>query len=347
MPTVLKTVDALTPRNMAAFALEAHAQGVVLPGGSFTNLQHTLTTQLQKYIKASCGPNDPLMFDINVSFAEDVIKIYICATSGIPDIRLKSVIERLNFERAGLGWFVYDTIMAAANNDRYPIYTPEEICGIAQYIWFNYCMSDEGYAEELRAENGWSADYSIEKIKDECGGYWPSDLLNDFSGHEWMLKTYMETKAGRKPIGKKPRVLGIAAAKKASQDQRIPGDLRQVVLSALELQAELDRKDSTLSKAAGLTSQDMEDYYGDDPDCHERYGAACILCWDKVHMMHEVIQHHEEYAMNGGESTDIFYVLRADPSSPGEVSALINSFQDFLRRHAAISELLQHFEVEK
>lgn len=348
MPTVLKTVDALTPRNMAAFALEAHAQGVALPGGSFTDLKHTLTTQLQKHINASCGPRDPLKFDITVSFDEDEIKICISAASGIPDIRLKSVIEKLNVAHPGLGWFVYDTIMDAAQKDRYPIYTPDEICSIAQYIWFDYSMSDDGFAEELRAINGWGDDYTIETIKDEHEGYWPSDLLKSFCGHEWMLGASIDTKNGRKQIGKKPKALSLTAATKASSARHIPEELRRVVASALDLRFEMDRKDSTLSRAKGLTEKDIADYYDDiDFDCLMTYGAACFVGWDDLYMMHEVIQHHEELEMQGDSCTDIFYIFRADASKPDEVSALINAFQDFLRRHAAISKLLQHFHVEK
>lgn len=349
VPLVLGTNESLAPRNIATFSLEAHANGVGLPGGSFTDPKNTLLKQIRNYISASCGPRDPLKLELSVDVREDLLTICVSTTSAIPTFRLKPVLEGLNAVRAGLGWFVYDVIVAATQ-DRYPMYLPRDICGFAEHMWFDVSMSDEDFAQQLRDNEGWDETMSIEQLKAEHQGIWPSDLERAFDDHAWMLNASVWDSKKQRLVSKHkaPKRVPLAAAKKVARDPATPAELRSVVQAALDLSAELEREDSALNGDHWLTDEESAEryYYHHDADEMSRIGGACMIVWDDTSVFYEVLSHWEEFEMNGGNCSDIHYAFRGDPQDQAAMLALVKSFRDFVSRHAAISKVLQHFPQE-
>jgi hypothetical protein len=62
--------DVLAATQMAAFALQAHSLGVLLPGGKFTDPTDTLKKQWRKYVEATCPSDDPLALFVGIEFTE-------------------------------------------------------------------------------------------------------------------------------------------------------------------------------------------------------------------------------------------------------------------------------------
>ncbi|PKO68723.1 MAG: hypothetical protein CVU22_07415 [Betaproteobacteria bacterium HGW-Betaproteobacteria-16] len=333
IPMVLEPGVSLIPQNTAAFSLEAHAAGVRLPAGKFTDTQSTLLKQLKDYVAMTCGNEDPLELGVHVTVTGAEINLYISAVSGIPVFRLKSVIEELNAFHEGLGWFVYETINAASV-DGYRMYLPRDIGDFAEMLWFGDESDDKGYAERIREENGLDASTSIKELKDDYAPVWPSDLVTAYGGNKWMLwgSKFSEKKRRMVPVPK-PKAIGETVAKKLLAKE-MPETLAKVVEQTLLLSAELKRKTALHSKC----SLDEEDgFYG------SRYGGACIVVWDEMDMPLEVLNHYEEMEMNGGEATDLHLKFTANTLDPEQMTLLIQSFKDFVTRHAAISRVLQHF----
>lgn len=333
IPMVLEPGVSLIPQNTAAFSLEAHASGVRLPAGKFTDTQSTLLKQLKDYVAMTCGKEDPLELGVHVTVDGNEINLYISAVSGIPVFRLRSVIEELNAFHDGLGWYVYDTI-AAASADGYRMYLPKDIGNFAEYLWFGDESDDESYAERIREENGLDSSTTLQELRDDYSPVWPSDLVDAFNGNKWMLwgSKFSAKKKRMVPV---PRPKAICAkTARTLLSSGIPKALEKVVEQTLSLNAELMKRTALHSKC----SLDEEDgFHG------SKIGAACIVVWDETTMPLEVLQHYEEMEMNGGEATDLHLKFTANTLDPEQMTLLIQSFKDFVTRHAAISRVLQHF----
>jgi PRTRC genetic system protein F len=83
----------------------------------------------------------------------------------------------------------------------------------------------------------------------------------------------------------------------------------------------------------------------DDDDPLMSIGATCFVAWDDPDFSWEAASHFEEYEMNGGECTDAFYVLKADPTNKFELAKLVTSTQEIVKRYALVSRLLHHFPM--
>ena len=327
---VLKTTESCLQKNAAELSLEAHANGVVLPKGKFTDLKKTLAKQLQAYVLDQCGPDDPLALDLYLSLGDDDLKLVVGATPQIETFMLGPVIESLNAMHEGLGWFVYKTI-SAGDADGYPIYTPSLIGSLVDMMWFDVGLTDAEQAQGIRDDYGLSEDVDDEQVFEEhAGGYKPSDVLSSFGGHGWMLANYPREGPGftqPEALSSKAAQQVIAAMPKTT--------LLEVVQAAIDLEAEL-QMDTNLRTHRSAE----EDEWGSAVNA---YGASCILVWNDHHIAHEVIQHYEENEMNSGESSEYHMTFTADPTDPDSIRALVRSFQDFVRRHAALKKVLQHF----
>ena len=140
--------------------------------------------------------------------------------------------------------------------------------------------------------------------------------------------------------GKRPKTL---SRKQVSRQLRSLNDPmhRKVVEAALELEAEVDRKDSYLKTHWKTVGSDAL-HYQSTP-----IGASCALVWDNPTIPWELLQHYEECELNGGDSTDIHMGVTAAADDPDEVKQLVQSFLDLVRRHKALKKVLEHFPEAK
>lgn len=320
----------------AAFSLEAHASGVALPTGKFTDLKSTLKKQLDGYIKKVCEAGDPMALGVTIELTDEQLNLFVCSSNFIKTLALRPVIEDLNNLKEGLGWFVYDTLDKALGQDRFPAYKPSFMGCLAEMMWFDPSMTDAEYAQALRDDYGSEAEggSDAEVIAEfGFGNGGPSRLLSEYGGHAWMLGAH-----GRS----KPKPLSLRTAKRMLKSA-MPERLRELLAATLDLQKESQREDSNMRLAEAYEGDSVAMGYGPP----NPIGSSCILVWDSPELTHELLQHFEESEMNGGEETDVHMVFKADASDAIQVRQLVKSFQDFVARYAAISKVLQFFPKAK
>lgn len=346
IPGVLSTSGALAPRHMSALALAAHSHGVPLPAGKFTSLKDTLTRQWKSYVDATCGQRDPLMMSMGIEVTEEEAKVTFSAQSDLNTFRLKPVIAQLNDALPGLGWLVYD-IVAKANDDDFPIYSPREIGDYASYMWFHSCWTDEDMAEEVRCMDDGLDDQSIVQLRETYAHPWPSDLIASVDGHGWMLGAASYSKGKFTPVGVKRSPRASIDDAHAFIEGKHPADLQALVADALILSATIDNKANPLKGCPFRPrGADVGNSYMDPDDHLMRIGATCFVVWDKPTYSWEAASHFEEFELNGGDCSDAFYVVKADPTNKAELDKLVLATQEIVKRHAMVSRLLQHFPME-
>jgi PRTRC genetic system protein F len=338
-PDVAFTLDlggTLYDQTLAVFALEAHALGVSLPGGKFTTTTNTIAAQWKKYIEAVVGRKSPLALDLAFAVTDKGIAAHVGATRYLNSLRLKPTIEALNEALAGLGWWAYD-IVAQSCADRFPIY---QIRDYAYFLEENFpCdkFSDQGIVDTFNEMNG--EDLTEDEVREQFQGVWPSDLIKDVDGHRWMLSpgdydyaTQRYTKA------KRPRAASLRKAKAFAKGNG-PAELRAVVKDFIALHQELKRPKS-------LMSEGVPDTF-DDEEALDAVGASCMLVWDHDSLAMELLQHHEEFVMGCGQSTDVHITFNAKGVEANHLAHLAQTIKDFVTRYAAISKAFSHFEVIK
>ena len=340
VPSILRMHGSLAAKQMASFSLTAHTMGVPLPEGMFINPIDTVNKQWRNYLAANCGLDEPLGLSLYVEFCRDTIKVAVTTASHLNIFRLKPVIEKLNQRQVGLGWLVFGIINSATANG-YPIYKIDDMASMASNVWYNGEGSDEAVAELLREYEGYGPEVTLACLKDENLFPWPSDLVKAVDGHEWMLGFWdFDTKTNR-PIrrGEKPKTCSLKEARTFLKQPRANQTLKAVVSNALALRAELHRKNSKLIDAKRI----IEDVVDSETDYYPVVGASCAVVWDQHEQLFEAVEHSEESDMNSGEMTDVIYTFSADPDQESQVTELIQSMQDFVKRHAAISRVLRYF----
>lgn len=347
IPGVLSTSGALAPRHMAAFALAAHAKGVALPAGKFQSPKETLTQQWQNYVAATCGSHVNLLsMSMAIECTEKEARVVFSAQSNLNTFRLKPVITKLNDAFPGLGWLVYDAV-AHASDDDFPIYNPMAISGFASHLWFYDCWDDEEMLEEIQAmDEPEETKKTVAEMRKVYDHPWPSDLVASVDGHGWMLGAYTHN-GKRQLVGyKKPKRASLKDAR-AFTDGKYSKDLQAVVADALALLAAVRKKASAMKGCPFRPrAGDFGQTYMDDDDPLVSIGATCFVVWDSANFSWEAASHFEEYEMNGGECTEAFYVLKADPTNRFELEKLVTSTQEIVKRYALVSRLLHHFDME-
>jgi PRTRC genetic system protein F len=326
---------------MAALALAASAHGVPLPTGRFMNPKDTLNKQWKSYIASECGKADPLAMYLHIEVAEDKVLAAFSSRHQLTTFRLKPVILDLNKVKPGLGWFVYDIVASAGRS--LPIYDPAEVAGFAEHIWFQGNWTDEGFLDELKCMEDTFEGKSLEEVREICEHPFPSDMIASVDGHKWMLNAYCLGKSGGwTKMGGKPKACALSDAE-AFAHGRSRSPLKTLVCNALDLRRELTRKGGIKWEDLRPKASDLGHGYLDDDAYLGRIGATCFVVWDKPHMAWDAASHFEEYEMNGGEETDIFYLVKADPTVAGELDRFVSNMQAIIKRYALVSKVLQHF----
>ncbi len=307
------------------------------------NPKDTLNKQWKNFVASQCGPIDPLSMYLQIEVTEDTVRAAFSACSELSTFRLKPVVNGLNKVRPGLGWLIYDILADAGRT--VPIYNPSEIACFAEHMWFQGSWTDEDVADEIRCMDDSLGGKSLEEIREIYEHPFPSDMIASVDGHAWMLNAYALRGHKWKSISKKPKACSLKDAQ-AFAGGRSRSPFKALVVAALALREELSRKDGFKLADVCPKAKDLGHSYLDDDSQVMRIGATCFVVWDNPHMTYDAAGHFEEYEMNGGECTDVFYLLSADPTKPGELDRFVSTMQEVIRRYALVSKLLQHFRRE-
>lgn len=329
--------NAVNEKILAAFALEAHAHGVLLPRSKFTTAHNTLQAQWNKYIAATCETNSPLSMHMHFEVESEDIHVSISAASNVETLRMKPTIEALNKACKGLGWWVFETAQSA-NQDGYPIYRVRDYADFLQYDTPCSSFSDKGLIEEHNEYSGENIKTRLE-YEDQYQAVWPSDLIKAVDGHKWLLcvHEYDSKTAKYRLLGKKPYIASLQEAINFL-DGRAPNALKTIVKDFIALHSELNRPESLMKDASQPRSEDDE-YL-------EPLGASCALVWDSYELPWHLIEHYE-MRVQEGEYTDQNMVFKTDGINQLSLSKLVQSIKDFVTRHTTISKAFSHFEVIK
>ena len=274
-------------RLLARFAKISAEGGVPLPAGAdFRSLEKVVAVQWQQYVDAAFGDRTFVAGMPTVVVRDDCIGFRVDALSNLNVFQLKPVITALEQSRRGLGWFVL-SVLDTCRSHGHEFY---DMCLAAWVLDPHHGeldeFTDEAYVRHLINYEGLN-DISeneitpqvIERLKPDYM-FWPSDVLETVDGHAHLL--------GR---GRAPKPLSARSAKQWLADHaRDP--FSSVVQLAAQLKAEFAAdRDRAFVWNRSLTDQD-EDI--------QPIGAAAFLAWDDPALLLELVQHHEEYAYNGG-----------------------------------------------
>lgn len=343
IPTVLRAAETgLAEKAFAGFALQAHADGVRLPGGRFTTISHAINKQWRALINSSLKDhNSPLNMSMQLHGTDEKITVSIGVPGTLEILRMKALVEALNAAADGLGWWVAELANSAAR-DYYPIYTLEKTAD-------NFCsnegtsLTDADLVETINDREGRDEDDQMndQELAEAYCGMWPSDLIDAVDGHSWLFhQQRWDKKTGQHQlIGEKPFIASDADANEFLKRSGGEPHLKAAVQAFAELSIELGRTDSKLKN--GSRGEAYEDEYV------EAIGASCALVWDDSTLLMQCVSHWEVDLQNCGEYTDEHITFSADSMSDEDIGTLIQSIKDFVERHRAISKAFSFFEVQK
>jgi len=345
IPVRLST-DGSMGRTLARLVQLACDAGVPVPkGNGFESIEQVLQAQWQSYLESAmpdvqhlqllAGEPKIRVFDRRLEFAME-------ATSRLNVFQLKPVITDLERAKAGLGWYVakvlshghahghafYD-MAVAANGLPYQF---QELDSFTDEAFARYLIQyEEGEddAEEISAER-------MEQLRQHYT-FWPSEISAALDGNTHLLD-------GPYYDASWPALLKRAEAKKWLQ--RHPNHTRaQVVACALALDeaCELDRDHAFVYSWASLAQTHDEEV----DDGEEAIGAAAFVAWDDPSMLIELVEHHEQYILNGQGGTDYArcWIPLGRPDQDELMYRLVTATAAYFRRWGLVARLLSHFPI--
>ena len=324
----------LRARLLARFAKISAEEGVPLPvGASYHAVEKVVTAQWQQYVDAAFGDRPIVSGKPTVVVRDDCIGLRVDALSNLNVFQLKPVITALEKSRRGLGWFVL-SVLETCRSHGHEFY---DMCLAAWVLDPHHGeldrFTDEAYVRFLINYEGLDISEDeitpevIEKLKPDYM-FWPSDVLETVDGHAHLL--------GRV---RSPKPMSARSAKKWLADHaREP--FASVVQLATQLKAEFAAdKDRAFVWSRSLTDQD-EDV--------QPIGAAAFLAWDDPALLLELVQHHEEYAYNGGGGAEEYarsLVRGTDLEDDADLRKLVHDAKRYFKRWGLINQLLTHFPI--
>ena len=319
-------------RILARLAKISAEEGVPLPAGAdFRSVEKVVAAQWQQHVDAAFGDRPMVSGKPTVVVRDDCIGFRIDALSNLNVFQLKPVITALEKSCSGLGWFVL-SVLDTCRSHGHEFY---DMCLAAWVLDPHHgeldSFTDEAYVRFLINHEGLDLSEDditpevIEQIKPDHM-FWPSDVLETVDGHAHLL--------GR---GRAPKPLSARGATKWLADHaRDP--FAPVVQLATKLKAEFTAdKDRAFVWSRSLTDQD-EDV--------QPIGAAAFLAWDDPGLLLELVQHHEEYAYNGGGGAEEYarsLVFGIDLEDDADLRKLVRDAKRYFKRWGLINQLLTHF----
>ena len=328
--------ERLRHRTLARFALAAACTGVPLPDGSFTGIEAVLAAQWNAFLarRDPAGSADALAGTPAVEIDDDALRIVIRAQSHLNAHRLRPVIERLEAQAPGLGWFV-EAVFTRCSAHGLQIYDMRMASTMLEVFHEELEeFTDEAYARAILQAQGDTADSEGPIAQDTLDalrtqyGFWPSELLAEVGGHGHLLAPWHTQAATR------PKAMSAHAV---AQWLRRHGQhaCAAVVRAALRLQRALAR------------DADRAFVWHAFDDETEPLGALCFLAWDRPRLLLEAVQHFEENQYNGGQAVEAFarQVLPLSQASDLALQRLARSMAAYLHRWHLLAQLLAHFPV--
>jgi len=327
--------EAIAYQSLAKFSLAAEKVGMALPGGPFTKLETIVKDQIQGWLEKQIGPKarETLRGQPSLIANSDGIEFFMNALSDLELLRLKPIVDALEANVAGLGWYVVDVI-EKSHGRGIGLYSPASM-GYHSYHYFCGAESDEEFVKQMRAQVGEDGEENpspekmeelIEQARNDYA-YLPSSMLNSVDGHAHLLGwASPEGKPKRKYLKSKH----VASLLKKTD---LWEPLRQCVLDAIAL-------DRIYSTSKGAYSWD----FSNDEDEMEPIGAACFIAWNSADMLFELIQHHEENTYNSGTAIECLCRLKvAAGATPEEFENFARMLRTYFLQWNALGILLSHF----
>jgi len=321
-------------QTLARFAAAAAAVGVPLPTGDFFNIEQVVQQQWAQFIEKqfSAEAFQGVRADPVFQITDDALAVVITSNSSLSIYRLKPVVESLESQALGLGWFVHSVIQAAG----YHAHAMYDM-GMVTYMLdaFHWNMdecTDEAYARSVMIDMGQDPPEgpipkeTIDALREQYS-YWPSDILAEVDGHEHLVGYCA-------PSARPPTM----TSRKAKQWLRENGGnaFAPMVRIAIDLDAAHKR-----DKERAFTWDGSED----DSDT---LGALCFVAWDNPHLLLEAVEHHEQNQYNGGQAVEAFARCTLDLAKNGtepDLRQLARSTVDYFNRWALLGKLLSHFPI--
>ena len=337
VPTRFAKTGLQRAQTLAFFVNAAECAGVPLPAGDFLDIEQVVAAQWTQFLATRYpeGVFDGLAGEPVIGIDDESLHVVIQAQSRLNAYQLKSVVEQLETQATGLGWFV-EAVLTRASCHGHQIYD----MGMATYMLDVFHSSleeftDEGYARALLLETGDELAAStspvpqktIESLKQQYS-FWPSDLLAEVGGHGHLLRHGQTFTNGR------PKVLTWRQAKRwLTAHLRHP--LSGAIDAAIRLQLALERD-------AG-----RDFVWNGHDDETETMGALCFLVWESPNLLFEAVQHFEQNQYSAGAVVEAFArnTLDLAEASDATLQALAASTVEYFDRWALLAKLLSHFTI--
>ena len=316
-------------QSLAMFSLAAEKVGMALPGGPVTKLEAIVKDQLQGWLDMQIGTKarETLRGQPALLADSDGIEFFMKASSDLELLRLKPIIDALEANVAGLGWYVVDVI-EKSHGRGIGLYSPASMSHHSDY-YFSGAVSDEEFVKEMRAQEGEDdpspeeMDVLIEQARNNFG-YLPSSMLDSVDGHAHLLGWSSPDGIPKRKLLKSKQVTSLL--KKTD----LPEPLRQCVLDAVAL----DR----------IYRTSKGEYSWDHSNDEDPIGAACFIAWNSADMLFELVQHYEKDAFNSGTAIECLCRLKvAAGATPEEFEKFARLLRTYFHQWNALGNLLWHF----
>lgn len=342
LPELAATIPAVIGRMahqnqaLARFALAAEKAGILLPGGQFDDIDPVVVRQWNAYFEAALdGAAKTALSGRPVIFVDDEhFGIRIQPVSNLNAYRLKPVVEALEKRVPGVGWFVVD-VLNAVNGHGLTIYDSAKL-GYEAENYFYGQHSDRDAAVEMAGQEDDgdfdpknASDEEIATFLDGFFSFYPSDVIKSVDGHKHLLTWLEKGEKGPKKATRRD-------VQRALKMGKLKGNLKRVVLEALELEALLRRdKDHCFNAFHAL-----------DGEVSDLIGATCFIAWDDPTFLFEMVQHSEESAYNSGETEEMLALRYIDLSAEQkEFDQLALDFKAYLECWSTLARLVKNFPL--
>lgn len=329
--------ERLRHRTLARFALAAARAGLPLPAGTFPGIEQVVAAQWNAFLarRDPAGSADALAGTPVVEIDDDTLRVVIHAQRHLNAYRLKPVIERLEAQAPGLGWFV-EGVLTQASSHGLQIYDMRMASSMLDVFHDDLEeFTDQAYARAILQAHGEAVGDAAEPVPQDTldelrtqYGFWPSGMLAEVGGHGHLIAPWHTRAAAR------PKVLGAHAA--AHWLRRHRGHAHAaLVATALRLKRALAR------------DRERAFLWHNAADETEPLGALCFLAWDSPQLLFEAVQHFEENQYNGGLAVEAFArrVLPLARLADTQLQRLARSTAAYLHRWMLLAQLLAHFPV--
>lgn len=324
VPPELGTTQAID-QVLANVAQVANLAGIQWPAAVTHSIKDLVESQLTEHMTALYGADlgNALRGAPLITVDESSISYTTQAVGEITVYRAKPLIEELEAQAQGLGWFVY---RAATTGSGCGLHLYDSSI-IEYHLYAHHDLedfTDQSYAEAIQREMGSEAeeitDEDIERMREEYS-YWPSDVLKVFKGAEHLLTNRNST----------PTCFSDDDARAWLLDND-HHPLASCVADALAC--------TEMWREVGATE------FGWDHSETIGIGALAFICWDDPDLLLECVAEYEQMEYSGGECEEAFAKLRitiGKQTRQDDLHAFVKEVVSYFKRWHHLERLMSHF----